>query len=49
MFLALAEERAGADAAGAMRDLLRTNDARPDIAIARMLGEAPDLAAGEGR
>lgn len=49
MFLALAEDRAGAEAVSAMRDLLRISDARPDFAIARMLGEAPDLAAGEGR
>lgn len=48
-FLALAEERAGAGPAQAMRDLIRINDARPELAIARMLGEAPDLAADEGR
>jgi len=36
-FLALAEERAGPDAAKAMRDLIRINDARPDLTIERML------------
>ncbi len=53
MFLALAGERAGDDVAKSIRDLIRINDARPDLAIARMLGEAPnpdgDLAAGQGR
>ncbi len=49
MFLALAEERAGDDTAKSMRDLIRINDARPDIAIARMVPPASDLAAGQGR
>ncbi len=49
-FSALAEERAGADTAKSMRDLIRINDARPDIAIARMLPQQRrDLAAGQGR
>ncbi|MFZ5619346.1 MAG: hypothetical protein ACOZAA_18700 [Pseudomonadota bacterium] len=37
MFLALAEESAGIEVAGAIRDLIRINDARPDLAIGRML------------
>lgn len=49
MFLALAEEKAGTATAQAIRDLIRINDARPDRAIARMFGEAPDLAAAGRR
>ncbi|NWG92486.1 MAG: hypothetical protein HXY21_08265 [Parvularculaceae bacterium] len=49
MFLALAEERAGALTVNRIRDLVRINAARPDLSIARMLERAPDLAAGEGR
>lgn len=49
MFLALAEECAGAETADRIRDLVRINAARPDLAIAKMLERAPDLAAGEGR
>lgn len=51
MFLSLAGERRGEGAVKAMRDLIRINDARPDLAISRMLAGAPwgaaDLAAGE--
>ncbi|MEK7265213.1 MAG: hypothetical protein AAB227_03845 [Pseudomonadota bacterium] len=36
-FLALAEERAGAETADAMRDLVRINEARPDQTIDRLL------------
>lgn len=36
-FLALAAERAGPETAKAIRDLIRLNNARPDLTIARML------------
>ena len=36
-FLALAEERAGAEMADAMRDLIRVNEARPGLTIDRLL------------
>lgn len=36
-FLDLAEERSGQETAKAIRDLVRINDARPDLAISRML------------
>lgn len=50
MFLALAEERAGKETAEAIRSLIRTNDARPDLAISRMLaGGASALEVDRGR
>jgi hypothetical protein len=49
MFVALAEERAGAETAKAIRDLVRINDARSAAAIARLFGEPADLAAGQAR
>lgn len=50
MFLALAEGQAGPQTAGAIRELVRINDARPDLVISRMLdGGAPDLAASGAR
>lgn len=41
LFLALAEERVGADAADAMRHLIRINEARPERTIDRMLSARP--------
>lgn len=48
LFLALAEERAGAETAAAIRDLIAIHNARPDRAIERMLAGA-GLDAGRRR